>query len=298
MRYDIQLDQAFSACMCGDFSKGEEIVNDIINNYGWIERGIHLLLCIYSCTSQREKAISLLQRLEQESVWLNPVELENDNDLDTLRDIDEFRTLQKFSWDRYSYASENVQRKIYFMGENKDAVAPIYFFHGRGAMLAEFSEDFQEIFEGRQVYYVQSEQVYSAGRYCWDNEELAILHIEDVLVQSNKLQKLISGVSQGARILVNAFAQGKIKDDMLLFIPAVSEESVSMVRNANIKYEGTLTIISGDRDACFSASMELTEVLKGKGYNARFYAINGMGHYILPQEIKSKLIFEGFKYNS
>lgn len=76
MRYDIQLDQAFSACMCGDFSKGEEIVNDIINNYGWIERGIHLLLCIYSCTSQREKAISLLQRLEQESVWLNPVELE------------------------------------------------------------------------------------------------------------------------------------------------------------------------------------------------------------------------------
>lgn len=298
MRYDIQLDRAFSACMSGDFSKGEEIVNDIINNYGWIERGIHLLLCIYSCTSQREKAISLLQRLEQESVWLNPVELENDIDLDTLRDIDEFKKLQKFSWDRYSYASENAQRKIYVMGENNDAVAPIYFFHGRGTMAAEFSEDFQEIFEGRQVYYVQSEQVYSAGRYCWDNEERAILHIEDVLVQSNKLQKLVSGVSQGARILVNAFAQGKIKDDMLLFIPAVSKESVSMVRNANIKYEGTITIILGGRDTCFSASMKLIEILKGKGYNTRFHTINGMGHYILPQEIKNKLIFEGLKYNS
>ncbi|SFL29624.1 hypothetical protein SAMN05216390_11761 [Lachnospiraceae bacterium KH1T2] len=292
MKYDIQLDQAFSACSEGDFATGEKVVNAIINTYGCIERAVHLLLCIYSCTGQSEKAISLLRRLKKESIWLNPIEMENDNDLDTLRNLDEFKTLLKFSWNSYNCASKNAQAQIYTMGENKDTVAPIYFFHGRGAKLTEFSEDFQDIFNLRQVYYVQSEQVYSRERYCWDDEHLSILQVGDVLDHSSELHKLISGVSQGARILIDAFTQGIIKNDLLLFIPAVSESSIDKVRNSNIDYEGDITIISGDRDGCFPASMELADVLAKKGFNIKCHVIKGMGHYILPQEIKRKMILK------
>lgn len=294
MNYDIQLDLAIGICMSGDFSKGEKIANEIINKYGWVERGVHLLLCIYSCTSQNDKAISMLNKLVQEAVWLNPVELEEDNDLNTIRDLAEFKKFHQLCWDMYNHVTENLKSEIHVIGEKSDEAAPVYFFHGRGAKLEEFSADFKEIFEGKQVYYVQSDQVYSAGRYCWDNEELASKQIDDVLDQASGLQKLVCGVSQGARILTNAFANGKIKDDMLLFIPAVSERDVQMVRNANIEYKGKITIVSGDKDACFSATMELTEVLKEKGYNVSAHVINGMGHYILSDEIKEKLILDRF----
>lgn len=281
MNYDIQLDQGISACIRGDFYKGEKIAKDIIHDYGWIERSIHLLLCIYSCTSQNDKAISLLNQLDQEAVWINPIELKEDNDLNTIRDLDEFKKFQKFSFDMYNQASKNAKNEIYVIGEKQEEAVPIFFFHGRGATLEEFITDFEKIFEGKQVYYVQSDQIYSAGRYCWDNEDYAIKQSIDVLNQASDLQKIVSGVSQGSRILINAFAKGKIKDDMLLFIPAVSEREVKMVRNTNIEFKGKITIITGDKDACFSSVMELSDALKDQGYTANVHVINGRGHYIL-----------------
>lgn len=294
MNYDIKLDTALEACMHGDFFEGERIAFDIITEFGWIERAIHLILCILSCTEQRERAVSLLNDLVRNKVWLNPSELKEDHDLDAIRSLREFNELQCFSECMYEVESERARTEILIMCGDRPMNDPIYFFPGRGAKAEEFIADFGVVFEEKQIYYVQSGQVYSANRFCWDNEDLSLKSIEAVLNESCSEKKLVSGVSQGARMLIRAFACGLIKDDLLLFIPAITDKEIRLVCNSNIRYEGRITVVTGECDACYLYVKKLINVLADRGFNINFCVVKGMGHYILSDEIRSQLTNIGF----
>ncbi|MGN0144758.1 MAG: hypothetical protein ACI398_07225 [Clostridium sp.] len=290
MKYDIYIDKVFQLCSQGKFDQAEEQVNYILQTYGWIERAIHLKLCIYSIMNKKDKAKDFIQRIMENNIWINPIELESDTDVDNLRDLDEFQNLLEFSWRKFNEFSKNSKRKVYELNSNINDDVSIFFVHGRGTNFSEFKSVFglNSVFYKKRLFYIQSGQVYAKNKYCWDDEEIALNQIEDVLrgYQTNK--KIICGISQGGRILVNALIKEKIKEDLLLIMPAVSSSEVEQSKNLSVKQQGNIKIIVGDKDNCYQSVIDLAMNLKNVGYSIDVRVIQGMGHYIT-KELESIL---------
>lgn len=281
MKRDVVIDNIFALCFEGKFDKAKEELKAFRSEFGWMERAVHMELCVYSLTNDLENAKEFILLLLDEEIWLNPIELKSDDDLNNLRELNEFRELVQFSEKKYARLKEVSEPKIINLNHNETKKVFLWV-HGRGSSLSDFQEDYKKMksIEQYKNFYLQSSQVYAEGKYCWDDEEQAVREIKSLTESISAEKKIICGISQGGRVLFRAKMQNEIQDDILLIIPALYQSDVEEIERDGIDFEGTINIISGSVDPLYKNVCKTAEILKQKGCNIQFYSMDNVGHYL------------------
>lgn len=282
MKSDELIDKIFQLCFQGEFEDAKLKLKSLRAEYGFIERAIHIELCVYSLTSNIDSAKELIQTLLNQDIWLNPFELETDGDLERLRELPEFKALLKSSKNHYSQQQEKKTMKIFQLNRESEEETVFCWIHGRGTNFNEFQQDYNrmKLLVGYRQVYIQSSQVYAGEKFCWDNEECAVQEIREALKTVTASRKMICGISQGGRVLLNALLQDKIDGDILMIIPAITKSEIEKIRTSDAAFSGTLRIITGSLDSCYENVCTAAELLQGRGFRVELFSMEGVGHYL------------------
>lgn len=282
-KYDKEADEALKKGCEGDLQGALEEFVKIRKEYGLIERIVHSELCIYSLQHNIEKAKNLLELMLSKGFWLNPKELEDDRDLNNIRGLELFQKFMFNSQKKYEERKKDSKGSILRVGSSQQGSRCCFWIPGKGTNITEFKETFQtlELLDCYDCYYLQSSQVYAADRYCWDNEEKGIEEIENALIPYKEKDKLLCGISQGGRVLLNGVLTGKLSGDLFLIIPALTEKEVEAVKQYVPVYrKASICIVTGDLDLCYANTCKVSSLLREKGYKVNLFTMKKTGHYI------------------
>ena len=211
-------------------------------------------------------------------------EVFEDEDLDSIRDTEEFHLYMRASDIRYKEAMKEA--KTEFTWKERTADKLVVVLHGN-QQNNEISREFWEPFDihGYQIEYLQSSEIDSDGLFRWNDdgdgpEQLA--GALNVVKDSSYKITVLAGFSAGCNTILRAISSGDIvADKVVLFSPWMpvlndsAAETINSLKAANVE-----VVISCGNDYidCVPLCRLFEKTAKTMELNCTVRYVEGLGH--------------------
>jgi hypothetical protein len=242
------------------------------------------LYCLAALDDKPNEALHYLEEaIIGKELWYRPEVLE-DEDLDSIRDTDRFKTAKQISDKRYHMAMENTQTLSTWNAKKKERL--ILALHGNQQSIKDSQEDWAFLEKlGYQVEYVQSEEIDSCGIYRWEDEGTGSTQLKkviDAVEWSDYQESGLCGFSSGCNVILKAILDYDFPCNTIIlqspWIPMI-DDSLETLTTKVIELKTEVLIICGREDEdCFERSQALYLHLKEQGVDVRKQWIDGLGH--------------------
>ena len=177
-------------------------------------------MCLLSLCGRVDDVMSVFQLGLDEGLWWAESQF-RDTDLDTVRNLPEFKRLMAVSQKKYEEARKHIERDQTILLPDtlvSGRYPLILAVHGRNGNKDSHMEYWDVARrKGWLVLSVQSTQLLSSSTYCWDEPEQ---RLADILFNIEKISKeysidtqrvVVAGFSQGSGMSIYSVMSGKIK---------------------------------------------------------------------------------------
>ena len=214
-----------------------------------------------------------------------------DDDLEPLREREEFKALTEQCKERQTAAEGNSRSEIELvppiMAEDSPK-AIVVALHGNQLNIRSTRIEWcGEVLADCLVVLPQSSHAVCSGAYSWVDPEAGssevAAHLDTIFTNDpgGRDQVIVGGFSAGGRVALHLLLKGmiKAKGAILLgpWLPDIvsSEPLITRLREAKVK----VYLICGDKDKdCFASTNRLAELLERNGVSFRYRIVEGMGH--------------------
>ncbi|GGF23763.1 hypothetical protein GCM10010954_23270 [Halobacillus andaensis] len=244
---------------------------------------------VYSLLEEDKKALNELEEVIHKGFWWNPVILENDPELDRLKNTHDFQKIITTCAQLYHQEKQLTVPKLRIEG-NPNADKTIFSLHMRGSNTEDFVEEWQDpsLTNNYLMAFPQSSQLFSYNCYTWDDAEVAYSDVneafEKLTIQHSldHKKKIIAGASQGADIALETCLTTFDFQGFILLIP--SFKNIDKIENflkndAGKSLHGV--IITGDQDPFYDNVMKVHSLFEKYNFSCRLVVQQGQGH-VLP----------------
>ncbi|WP_082233105.1 hypothetical protein [Halobacillus massiliensis] len=254
--------------------------------------GIHIL------QDNHGKALEELRDVLNHGLWWNPVILQNDPDLNPIKNSKEFSAVIKDCTTSYQKEKKEASAYLEVKG-NQESPVSLLALHWKGSNSSDFADQWDKhaIHAKYLTAYLQSSQLFSYNCYSWDDYKTAEKDIRSNFQEYQKKYSsrnqthIIAGASQGGKTAIEFILQEK-KADFKGFIAVVPsftntmelEEALNKTPSPKIKG----CVITGTEDPFYEQTLQAVEMLNDNGINCRIIVKEGMGH-TLPNDFSSIL---------
>jgi dienelactone hydrolase len=228
-------------------------------------------MCLLSLSGRSEEVISVFQKGLDAGYWWAEGQF-RDPDLDSVRDLPEFKRLVAVSQEKYEAARTHIKRDYAILLPEAPASGryPLLIaLHGRNGnkdVHLEFWETARQ--RGWLIVSPQSTQPLFDGAYCWDDPALGLadvlLSYEQVAqkYQIDPQQMLIAGFSQGSGMAIYTALSGKIQVRGFIGIASFWDKPASLVPQTDHAKTVRGYFVTGEKDHTLENAKEVKNVLK------------------------------------
>ncbi|MBA4364706.1 MAG: hypothetical protein C0398_01700 [Coprothermobacter sp.] len=251
------------------------------------------LACLNSVLHEEDKAIEILTNSLDDGAWWSPKILEGENDLDPLRNREEFKRIMERCREIFERKQrESRPERLVFYPDKFDPEEKhplLVALHRGGDNAEEFCRYWKHVLKRGYILLVpQSSQLYGPDAYCWSDWEKAKKEVIDHIIEIKEKHNLIedsivvAGASQGASLgmvdLVLEDTPLNLKrfiavippiDDVSFFIPLLKNG----VRKGVKGY-----ILAGEKDRFTKNTEDLCSEMEKAGLPHKFTVVKGLGH--------------------
>ena len=240
----------------------------------------NFLYCLASSTGAKSEALVWLKEaIVQKGYWYRP-EVFEDEDLDLIRDSEDFLEYKKISDERYYKALETANTICTWEKINGNELALIL--HGNQQNMF-FGRDYWCFLEdeGYQIEYVQSKTIDSYNLYRWEDKgDVQLNKIVSAVPWEKYSHTALCGFSAGCNEILRALVFAGVKCEKIIlvcpWIPAFDEnlnDIIAVLRNVSIE------IVCGEDDEdCLPYAKKLHKAATESGLNCNLEVVKGCGH--------------------
>lgn len=258
----------------GKYSDALELVEQ--NEYRFPENATRIAfwkMCLLSLCNRPRDVVSVFQRSLDSGLWWAESQFA-DNDLDSVRNLPEFKRLVTISQEKYEEARKHITRdqSVLLPDSPESGRYPLLVvLHGRNGNKDSNIEYWDTARrKGWLVLLVQSTQPLSSSSYCWDDPEKAmsdvIYYLENISGKYpiDSEHSMIAGFSQGSGLAVYAALSGKIKVRGFIGIATsiADPKSLRTLSGRGESLHGYFVI--GEKDYSLEKVRAIQDVLKEK----------------------------------
>lgn len=253
-------------------------------NYG--PQTLYFLACLAGGADMPGKALAWLRKAIMDNDWWYRPEVLADDDLEALKNDDEFKAIKAVSDARYADAVSKA--KALCTWESKSADNLFLAVHGNTQNGQIAREDWKPVLREMkqwQLEIVQSADPDGYGTYRWNYDMVSYLPVAEAMekVQKEGYTKVVcGGFSAGCDMLLRAILFSAARCDMLIlqspWIPILqgcAEDLVNAMRQKNME----LKIFCGsDDEDCLPMAKQLYEIVNKEGIHAELHIQEGNRH--------------------
>jgi predicted esterase len=249
--------------------------------------------CIASKAGHSELALDLLREaVIDKGLWYAYDYLFSDDDLVSIRDTEEFKSLAAICRDRETAAKKNNKAVLKVIQpreiKQQDNYPVVIALHGNGENIALTEGHWLPCTtQGCYLALLQSAELTFFDSYSWNDFEQSAKTVQaqySTLIEQNNIdsaQVILGGFSAGARAALYATLKGLITVQGLVLVgpwlPQMSEWE-TLLDNPEMK-QLKFYLICGDRDEdCLEGTQQLKAMLDKRGIACQFHLIADMPH--------------------
>jgi len=253
-------------------------------------------MCLLSLCGRVDDVMSIFQQGLDEGLWWAESQF-RDTDLDTVRDLPEFKRLMAISQKKYEEARRHIERDqaILLPDAPVSGKYPLFLaVHGRNGNKDSHMEYWDVARrKGWLVLLVQSTQPLSSSAYCWDDPEQGLA---DILFYAEKISKeysidtqrvVTAGFSQGSGMSIYSAMSGKINARGFIGVGTFFAEPNSLIPNAKQANSLRGYFITGEKDYSLERAREIQRILKENNIQFGEEVYSDLGHEFPPDFEKS-----------
>lgn len=154
----------------------------------------------------------------------------------------------------------------------------IFFLHGNCRSGLQEKQIFDKFNKRYNISFPNAPQEIKKDSYTWDNEELSISYLNDVINTNNVV---LAGFSKGARTILRALYKYQMTKEikgLILYAPGNLrdiDEWDLLNKNKNLP----IVIIVGDKDdVSYEGSLKVYDTLKNNNYNVKLNILKDVSH--------------------
>lgn len=250
----------------------------------WSSQIYNFLYCLAASSGKNQEAIQWLREaILDKGLWYRP-EVFEDEDLDPIRQDQDFLTCLEVSKKKYEEALKKTSTVLSWKEKTKHKLLLVL--HGNqqnNEISQSFWSDFKD--SNYQVEYLQSKEIDSYNLYRWSDDGDGPKQLSDALetIESLQYEKVVLvGFSAGCNTILRAITEEGIKcDQVILFSPWIpsieskGHEVIEALKRKNIE----VVMICGQRD---EDCMPLCKLFEDKANELEFkykaIYLNELGH--------------------
>ena len=256
--------------------------------------------CLYSLVGDTEKSLRTLTKAVEGGLWWSPSGLLNEPDLKPLHERQEFQEVLKecSRLQRKAQQSAKPELLIFPSRAGKLELPLLITLHGRNGNAREHAKLWKPSTHQGLIYAApQSSQMYSPGRFCWDDRERGKKEVTDAfsrIAKSRRIkdgQVILGGFSQGGALAARLALEANLiaAKGFLCVAPAFTEVgSLRPLIRAAVKRGVRGYLITGEKDPNRPKTEELHRELASKGLSCRLEVQPSLGHEY-PTDFASRL---------
>ncbi|MBN2300487.1 MAG: hypothetical protein JXC31_04790, partial [Acholeplasmataceae bacterium] len=272
--------------------KYEEAYQILMDNKKYIAKDSMLYNYIFSLTSKLNRTDEALFYLNEAIItydmWYNIEVLDNDTDLDTIRDLPEFKKLHKICKQKaidHKYAGvkkididapENGTKNLFFM------------LHGNSQYVERVKKYFNPTSVKNHIIALpQSREFQAFQNYAWNNADFGLKvakeHYQEVIASYDIHEEniILSSFSSGAQVILKGLLENELSAKKAVFfspwIPQLGnlEEQIKVLKERDVK----IFIVCGTADqSCFPIANHFDELLTKYNVDHQYKVIKDFPH--------------------
>jgi len=213
----------------------------------------NFLYCLAAISDKKDEAIDWLREdIDTKGLWYRP-EVFEDEDLDSIREKEEFKKYVKKSKDKFLEAKSKAKTVFTWKSKEKDNI--IIVLHGN-QQNNEISKNYWSDLKASnyQLEYIQSNEVDSYQLYRWEDQGNGIIQLINSLASidyEKYKDKVLSGFSSGCNTILRTLSETNIVCDRVVlispWIPYIKNDLERLINNL-IKKEVEVLIVCGKKD--------------------------------------------------
>lgn len=242
------------------------------------------LYCLAATSGKDDAAIFWLnEAIIDKEMWYRP-DVFKDEDLDTIRDKDEFKVCEDISMKRYEEALEIAHTEFTWKGMNEDRLMVVL--HGNQQNNAISMRIWSEVdILNYQIEFLQSKELDSYGIYRWNDDGDGPIQLNSALRMTREFsyeERILVGFSAGCNTILRTMLTDNFTcNKVILFspwIPVIETAGDEVIKALKAK-ETEVIIICGELDEDCMPQCQLFESKANEfALKCEFKYISDMGH--------------------
>lgn len=297
MTFQDLIDELFRLYPQGKYAEALEIVEQQSDRFPeQSARTTFWRMCLLSLCGRADDTISVFRQGLDAGLWWRK-DVFNDSDLNTVRDLPEFRSLMAESQEKYEAARTEVERDqaVLVPEEPASGSYPLLIaLHGRNGNKESNIREWETARrKGWLVLLAQSTQPLFPGSYCWDDPAQGradlLFYYEDICSKYpvDPRRVVLAGFSQGSGMVIHTTLSGRIAARGFISIASWWNEPASLVPQTEDAKHVRGYFITGEKDHTFDTAKEIQKVLQANNIQFAEEAHPDLAHEFPPDFEKS-----------
>ncbi len=247
------------------------------------------IACLHSRLGDGDRAMETLRDAVRSGVWWSDSQLLSEEDLAPLRGRTEFAEIVKHCRRLKLDAETNSKPDFLYFEPDTTQEILLLTIHGRGSTAKAMADRWKAVTMklGATLAVPQSTQMFSKGRFCWDDpnrmeKDVVAAHANILSLRRFQHNRtILAGYSQGANIAIYLSLRRVIPAGGFIAVsPGTERSDLNMKRlldeGAGRELKGW--IVAGEQDPRFAQTTQLHEMLVESGVSCEFIVHRDMGH--------------------
>lgn len=272
----------------GEYAAARELV--LANEEAFPEMAARITfwkMCLFSLEGKLDEALSTFRSGLSDGLWWAESQF-NDTDLDSLRDLPEFKKLVAKSVQRWEQERTKIKPEHVLLlpdALRSDSHPLLIALHGRNGNKESNLEHWEVAkHKGWAILSPQSTQPLFPGSYCWDDPitgaQDILFHLENTLNahEIDRERIIIGGFSQGSGMAIYTALQPEVPARGFIGIGTWWPETDSIASLAKSQKQVRAYFITGKKDHTLERAKEIQSVLRTNNISIKEEVHNDLGH--------------------
>ncbi|MBM7095252.1 MULTISPECIES: hypothetical protein [Alteribacter] len=280
--------EAFSAFEQKDYEGVRKLVKKIDGAFPkQRHRTVMWKMCSFALEGERDKAFEIGFEALDEGIWWNPDRIKEEPGLADLQEDPRFETFVARCRVKYNEERDTRDPVLVSMG-NPLSHQRLFAIHWRGDDAESFSEYFETTprLADWHMGFPQSSQVHGYSRFCWDDEEKALMVLKKSYEAFDEIsvgggETLLCGASQGGKLAIDLALRHQPVPHHCFFavVPSIKD----LKAYESLLKEGVCSkvkgyILTGENDPYLQQQRALHQLLLDYDVPCQFVVVEGLGH--------------------